>query len=167
MMGSLMDCALDVEDELLLGLAEHEEADEERDERHAEADQVLHKAGECVPHHDAAEVRDVVVHGVELHDCLHPVRKQLYGVEDGRQVGPGRHEHAPQVHDVAEEHGQRRDEQAEPGGEQEHVHHQEWKAVDDVDARKHAEPGHDGGDRDERDGGVHEFEHHLLEREDI
>ena len=65
------------------------------------------------PHHRAAEARDIPVHGVQLDDLLHiePAdgKGHLGGVvEDGGEIQQRGDEHAPDVHDIPEEHGSRR-----------------------------------------------------------
>jgi len=119
--------ALNVEDELAFGLAEDGKSDGERNDCHAETNEALHSTGIGVPHHDAAEEIDVVVHRVELHDHFHPVGKHLVGVEKRRGIRPGGHQNAPQMHDIAEEDRKRRYEQPQTSAEHRECNDEEWQ----------------------------------------
>ena len=156
---------LNVEDELLLGRLEHGEADGEGDRGHAETDEVLGEAGHRVVHRDVAEIAHVVVHRVERLGRLHPVGQKAHRVEQRRGVGPCGDDDAPQVAHVAEEHGERGEQHAEPRAEEQHEHEQNGHR-EQVHRRRDAEEEHDDDDRDEGDREVHEREEHLLQRED-
>ena len=72
----------------------------------AEADDIRSQARRHAVEGDVAEIGDVIVHGIELHDGPHPVREDAGGIEQRRRVRPGGQHDAPKMHDVAEEHGE-------------------------------------------------------------
>lgn len=91
---------LDVEDELMLGLAEHEDADAEHDDRPNDAQAKRLHRGVLVPQEDVTHESDKAVHGVELDDGHDPgwgaVCRELRGnPEDGSKVRPSGEDDAP------------------------------------------------------------------------
>lgn len=161
---------LDVEDELMLGFAEHEDADAEHDDRPKDAQAKRLHRGVLVPQEDVAHESDKTVHGIEFDDGHDPgggaVCCELRGnPEDGREVRPSGEDDAPQVNDVAEEDGEGTHDQADARAE-EHEQEQADGQPDDVPGGDNAEPQHDECDGDQRKGEVHECEQNLLDWED-
>lgn len=154
----------------MLGLAEHEDADAEHDDRPKDAQTERLHRGVLVPQEDVAHERDEAVHGVELDDGHDPSGGAVCGElrgnpEDGCEVGPGGEDDAPQVNDVTEEDGEGAHNQADAGTE-EHEQEQADGQPDDVPGGDNAEPQHDKSDGDQREGEVHECEQDLLDWED-
>lgn len=161
---------LDVEDELMLCFAEHEDADAEHDDRPKDAQAKRLHRGVLVPQEDVAHESDKTVHGIEFDDGHDPgggaVCCELRGnPEDGREVRPSGEDDAPQVNDVAEEDGEGTHDQADARAE-EHEQEQADGQPDDVPGGDNAEPQHDERDGDQREGEVHEREQNLLNWED-
>lgn len=164
-----IDVPLDVEDELVLGFAEDEDADGEHDDRPGGAEGEDLGRGALVPQEDVAHEGHEAVHGVRLDDADDPkggtlVDEQLEVPEQGREVGPRGEDDAPQVDDVAEEHGERADDEADADAEDDEET-QAHGQPDKVPGGHDAEPQHDERDGDEREGEVHEREQDLLHRE--
>ncbi len=91
---------LDVEDELMLGLAEHEDADAEHDDRPNDAQAKRLHRGVLVPQEDVTHESDKAVHGIEFDDGHDPgwgaVCRELRGnPEHGREVRPSGEDDAP------------------------------------------------------------------------
>ena len=163
--------ALDVEDELVLGLLEHEDTDDERDDGPRDAHEEHRGRGVLLPQENVTHKLEVVVHGVYLHQHDDPVRgalvdKQGEVPEDGREVGPRDDDDTPQVDDVAEEDGERTDGHAHADAE-EHQQEQAQGQPDEVPRGHNLEEQHDNGHGDERESEVHEREQDLLHREDV
>lgn len=96
---------LDVQNELVLGLAEHEDADAEHDDRPKDAQPKRLHRGVLVPQEDVTHESDKAVHGIELDEGHDPgggaVGGELRGnPEDGREIRPGGEDDAPQVNDT-------------------------------------------------------------------
>lgn len=93
-------CGLDVQNELVLGFAEYEDADAEHDDRPNNAKAKRLHRGVLVPQEDVAHESDKAVHGIELDDGHDPgwraVCCELRGnPEDGRKVRPSSEDDAP------------------------------------------------------------------------
>lgn len=164
-----IDVSLDVEDELVLGFAEDEDADGEHDDSPDGTERENLERGALIPQEDVAHEGHKAVHGVRLDDADNPqggtlVDEQLEVPEQGREVGPCGEDDAPQVDDVAEEHGERADDEADADAEDDEET-QAHGQPDEVPSGDDAEPQHDERDRDEREGEVHEREEDLLHGE--
>lgn len=137
----------------MLGLAEHEDADAEHDDRPKDAQAKCLHRGVLVPQEDVAHESDKTVHGIEFDDGHDPgggaVCCELRGnPEDRREVRPSGEDDAPQVNDVAEEDGEGTHDQADAGTE-EHEQKQADGQPDDVPGGYNAEPQHDERDGDQ------------------
>lgn len=165
------DSALDVEDELVLGLLEHEDTDDERDDGPRDAHEEHRGRWVLLPQEDVTHELEIVVHGVYLHQHDDPVRGTLVDKEgevpeDGREVGPRDDDDAPQVDNVAEEDGERANGHAYANAK-EHQQEQAQGQPDEVPCGHNLEEQHDDGHGDERESEIHEREQDLLHREDV
>ena len=107
--------SLNMQHKAVLRFAEHAHAQPHGDEGTDAAHRKHVEVQRDAPHHGTAEARDVPVHGVQLDDLLHVEaadgKSHLGGVvEDGGEIQQRGDEHAPDMHDIPEKHGSRRQE---------------------------------------------------------
>ena len=125
-------------------------------------------AGVCLIEEDVAHERDVRVHGIGVDDALHQGRHALDHRDVPEQRGrirPSGDHDAPQMNDVAEEYGERGQREAHAHAEQ-HEEDKDNGKPQEVPRGGDAEPEHDDGDGDQREGKVDEAEQDLLDRKD-
>lgn len=125
-------------------------------------------AGVCLIEEDVAHERDVRVHGIGVDDALHQRRHALDHRDVPEQRGrvrPSGDYNAPQVDDVAEEHGKCGQREAHTHAEQ-HEEDKDSGKPQEVPRGGDVEPEHDDGDGDQREGKVDEAEQNLLDRKD-
>ena len=155
----------------VLRFAEHVHAHPHGDHCADAADRKHVEIQRNAPHQGAAEAGDIPVHGVQLDDLLHvePAdgKGHLGGViEDGGEVEQRRDEHAPDVHDVPEEHRCRRQEQTHPQAEEEEgdervERFQKGQVEGRTGKDHHQQQGH------KAEHAVHHGKAALFQREDI
>ena len=159
--------SLDIENELVLGLAEDRVADRDRQNGPQGAHAERHEARIGLEQEDVAHELQVVVHGVRVHEYLQDMghlTDEIDGPEDRGEVGPSRDDDAPEVLHVAEEHGERREQKTQTHAEDDEQEQRDGKP-DQMPGRHDAEPQHDDSDRHEREGEVDEREQRLLDGE--
>ena len=171
MIGSILLPSLNMQHKTILRFAEHVHAHPHGDHCADAADRKHVEVQRDAPHQGAAEAGDIPVHGVQLDDLLHvePAdgKGHLGGViEDGGEVEQRRDEHAPDVHDVPEEHRCRRQEQAHPQTEEEEgdervERFQKGQVEGRTGKDHHQQQGH------KAEHAVHHGKAALFQREDI
>ena len=147
---------------------EHGVANSKRKNRPSDAHTKRQERRRGLEQEDVTHKLQVVVHGVRIdqdaHDMGH-LRNEVGRPEDGRDIGPRRDDNAPQMHNVAEKDGERREHHAQAHAEA-HKQEQANRQQDQVPRRHNTEPQHNDGDGDQREGKVDQREEHLLYRED-
>ena len=123
------------------------------------------------PHHGTAEACDVPVHGIQLDDLLHVEPANGKGhlggvVEDGGKIQQCGDEHAPDVHDIPEEHGGRCQKQAHAQTEEEQ-RHQRVDRLNEGQVEGCTGKDHDQQQRYKAEHAVHHGKAALFQREDI
>ena len=100
----------------MLGLVEHSVANNQGDNCPNHAKSKRKHGGRRVKQEDIAHELQVVVHGIHNNQHLNPMghlANVIGGPEDRRQVHPCGDNDGPQVHNIAEEYGKRREHHAQ------------------------------------------------------
>ena len=100
----------------MLGLVEHGVTDNQSENCPDYAKSQRKHGGRRVKQENIAHKLQVVIHGVHNDQHLNPVShlaNVIGGPEDGRQIHPRGDNDGPQVHNIAEEYGKRREHHAQ------------------------------------------------------
>ena len=105
-----------------------------------------------------------MVHRIEEHYLLHPIRKYFDRIEQRSCVCPRRHNNAPQMADISEEDRQSCQQHAKARTEQNHIDQQN-RQQEHIERRHDLEEDHDRCNGDKREAEVDKLKQNFFQRE--